>query len=106
MKKAFILLVVGVLLSGCASAGAPCLQRDIKKSYAQATEALKDDLSRGLAAGEVTIGATLDDIRSAYGQPDDMLVTGCTIRMIYRRAAGKNITLWFDDGWQLSMWSN
>jgi uncharacterized protein YceK len=106
MKKTFILLVVGLLLCGCASTAGQCLQRDIKKSYAPATEALKNNLSQDLASGKVAIGATIDSVRSSYGQPDDMLVSGCTARLIYRLDSGKNVTLWFDDGWQLSMWSN
>lgn len=106
MDKAVILLAVGLLLSGCAPAASQCLQRDIKKSYAPTTEALKNNLLQDLASGKVAIGVTIDDVRSSYGQPDDMLVSGCTARLIYRLASGKNVTLWFDDGWQLSMWSN
>ena len=106
MKKTIVLLVIGLLLAGCASTASQCLQRDIKKSYAPATEALKNNLAQDLASGKVTLGATIDDLRSNYGQPDDMLVSGCTARLIYRLNSGKRVTLWFDDGWQLSMWSN
>jgi hypothetical protein len=106
MEKVIVLLIIGSLLSGCASTAGQCLQREIKKSYAPATEALKNNLAQDLASGKVALGATIDDVRSDYGQPDDMLVSGCTARLIYRLNSGKHVTLWFDDGWQLSMWSN
>jgi hypothetical protein len=106
MKNIVILSVIGLLLCGCAAQGKRCFQQDIKKSYAPSNESLKSDLANDLTGGKVPLGATLDEIRSSYGQPDDMLVASCTVRIIYRRDRDKNITLWFDDGWHLSMWNN
>jgi uncharacterized protein YceK len=105
MKNVAILLAMIVLLSGCTTAGIVCQKDDTVKTYAQATAASKNDLDQDLLSGKAATGITLDQVRSNYGNPDDMLVSGCTIRMIYRIDSEKNITLWFDDGMHLSMWS-
>ena len=106
MRNIVILSIVGLLACGCAAQGKVCIQPDIKKSYTASNESLKAKLSEDLTGGNIPLGMTLDDIRSRYGQPDDMLVASCTVRLTYRRDNAKNITLWFDDGWHLSMWSN
>ncbi|MFA5157121.1 MAG: hypothetical protein WC532_07025 [Candidatus Omnitrophota bacterium] len=105
MKKAVILLVIGLFLSGCTTAGIPCQKEDIVKTYAASTAASKNSLLQDLTSGKIAVGATLDSIRSEYGNADDMLIAGCIVRLIYRPDSGKNITLWFDDGKHLSMWS-
>ncbi len=107
MNKIAGLLMMGLFLSGCASVDR-CPERVVSKikQYSPATQISKSELIKDLKSGKTGIGATLDYIRSTYGDPDSTLISSCTARFIYRLDSGKNITLWFEDGWRLSMWSN
>lgn len=106
MNKITGLLIIGLFLSGCASADR-CPGKNVSvKEYSSATPISKTRLLDDLRSGKIGIGVTLDYIRSTYGEPDNMLIASCTARLIYRSDSGKNVTLWFDDGRHLSMWSN
>jgi len=107
MKKIAVLIIMGLFLSGCAGVSSNCFEKPPAiKAYLSATELLKIELRKDLRSGKVAKGETLDNIRSRYGDPDDMLVTDCTVRVIYRPNKAKSFALWFDDGWHLSMWSD
>jgi len=104
LKAIFLLL----FLSGCASTVPPCSPKGFSKdiTYVMSTEKSKNKLSEDLRSGKLELKALLDDIREKYGDADDILVSDCNVRLIYRTDSQKNITLWFEDGQYLSMWSN
>lgn len=108
MKRALGFFIMGIFLSGCANVSGNCLksQESIVKAYFPATEASKGELRKDLRSGKVIIGQDLDYIKSHYGDPEDILVADCVIRIIYRPSGSKAIALWFDDGKYLSMWSD
>lgn len=101
-----LILISGIFLSGCASLG-PCSGKlSASGTHQPATDTAKTRLSQDLRSGKVNTGAKLSDIRLNYGDPDDMFVADCTVRFIYRLGSGKKVTLWFEDGERLSMWSS
>jgi len=107
MKRMSVLLSCLFLLCGCAGvSNCADLKSALEKPAKPSSSALKAGLAQDLRAGKIAIGAGIDAIRSQYGQPDDILVTGCTVRMLYRQEDAKNINLWFSDGVHLSAWSN
>lgn len=107
MKRMLVLLGCLFLFCGCAGVS-NCV--DVKSALAKpakpSSSELKSALAQDLRSGKVGIGAALETIRADYGQPDDILVAGCTVRILYRQEKAKNINLWFNDGAHLSMWSN
>lgn len=104
--KSMCFLFIIIFLSGCVSTRSCFENTSLEiKDYAAASLESKDGLRKDLRSGKVNIDTTLDRIRTAYGEPDNMLVSGCIVRIIYRAESG-NITLWFDDGRHLSMWSD
>ena len=105
MNKIFLVLGFSLVLCGCASVSKCTQNQQPVKIYPVSTTALKVELSGDLRSNKIGIGFTLDQIKSAYGEPDDVLVTACTIRATYRPEKLKSITLWFDDG-KLTGWSN
>lgn len=105
MQRSVFLLLIGLAACGCAATSNPCLKQDIKKAYTAASQPSKESLLKDLVSGQINNSTNIDYIRSTYGDADDMLVTSCTIRLIYRLSQDKSITLWFEDGWNLSMWS-
>ncbi len=104
-KVFFALLGVLLMLCGCASVSKCTSTQAPVKIYQASTNLLRAQLSGDLRSNKITIGSTLDEIKSVYGEPDDVLVTGCSIRAIYRPEKTKSITLWFDDA-KLTGWSN
>jgi hypothetical protein len=106
MRNILVYLVMGLFLPGCGAATQCVKGASVEKVYSSATPDSKNALHADLRSGKVTLGATLDYIKSSYGDPDSMLIANCTARVIYKLASGRNLTLWFDDGWHLSMWSD
>lgn len=108
MNRIFSLLFLFLFLSGCAVSSPSCSSKGFSKdiSYVMSTRESKNRLAEALRSGELALRASLDDIRANYGDADDIFVSGCNIRIIYRMDSGKNVTLWFEDGQHLSMWSN
>lgn len=104
--KTFLLLML-LLLSGCASVN-DCAKNKLSplKTYAPSTQISKVKLNNDLRSGKVKIGEKFDYIRANYGDPDNMFITDCIVRINYKLDAGKNITLWFEDGENLSMWKD
>lgn len=104
-KKTFLLLML--LLSGCAGVN-DCVKNKLSplKTYATSTLISKAKLNEDLRSGKITIGETIDYIRANYGEPDSMFIIDCIIRISYKLDAGKNITLWFENGENLSMWKD
>lgn len=106
MKMFLALLAVGIFLSGCGAVNKCVKGVSSEKQYSSATLDSKKQLNDDLRSGKLELGASIDDIKSIYGDADNMLVAHCSVRMIYKLSTGKNMTLWFDDGWHLSMWSD
>jgi len=104
-KGTFLLLML--LLSGCSSV-ADCSKNVLSplKTYAPSTQTSKAKLNEDLRSGKVKIGDTIDSIRAYYGDSDSMFITDCIIRINYKTDTGKNITLWFENGENLSMWKD
>ncbi|GEM_PF-5947140 len=103
-RKTFLLLML--LLSGCAGA-TDCSKNTLSplKTYTASSQTSKAKLNEDLRSGKVKIGETIDYIREHYGDPDSMFITDCIIRINYK-SEGKNITLWFENGENLSMWKD
>lgn len=100
---------LSLFLAGCAATEEYCASEDkIKevKTYQSSSDGLKDNLFNDLRSGKVSVGQTLDYIRSAYGDPDNMLVTGCSVRISYKLKSAHKIYLWFNDGEHLSVWED
>jgi hypothetical protein len=77
------------------------------KTYLPATLESKQKLAEDLRSGSINRGASLDYLRSTYGDPDSMLVSGFGTRLVYYKAEKTDkIVLWFDDGTHLSAWSD
>ena len=106
MKILMALLAAGVFLSGCGAVNECVKGVSLEKQYSSANPDSKNQLSDDLRSGKLKLGDSIDDIRSIYGDADNMLVAHCSVRLIYKLSTGKNMTLWFDDGWHLSMWSD
>ncbi len=107
MKKVFVLFGLVFFLCGCAGVkNCPDLKSALEKPSPPSSSALKNILAQDLRSGKIAIGSSIDAVRLAYGQPDDILVVGCVVRILYRQEKAKNINLWFNDGTHLSMWSN
>lgn len=108
MKSALMMLVIGMFISGCAAATNKCLKDNNMRvsGHKTATAESKNILAQDLRTGNIDLGESLDKIRMTYGDADDIFVSGCVVRLIYRIDADKDVTLWFEDGKQLSMWSN
>lgn len=108
MNQLFSLLFLMVFLSGCAGSAANCIPKGFSKDiiYVMSTEKSKSKLFEDLRSGRLVLKSSLDDVRLNYGDADDIFVSDCNVRLIYRLDSGKNITLWFEDGQHLSMWSN
>lgn len=105
MKAILAVIFIAVFISGCA-VGIPCLNnKNMRvKEYKTATVESKDKLAEDLRMGKIGLGDSLDKIRVVYGDADDIFVSGCTVRLIYRIDSDKNVTLWFEAGERLSMW--
>ncbi len=105
-RKTFLLLML-LLLSGCASVN-DCAKNKLSplKTYTPSTQISKTKLNDDLRSGKVKIGETIDYIRSNYGDPDSMFIMDCIVRINYKLDTGKNITLWFENGENLSMWKD
>lgn len=105
-QKTFLFLML-LLLSGCSSVN-DCTKNKLSplKAYAPSTQILKNKLSDDLRAGKIKIRETLGYIRENYGDPDNMFITDCIVRINYKLDNGKNITLWFENGENLSMWKD
>lgn len=107
MLNKTILLLMLLFLSGCASVNdCPKNKFSPLKVYAPATQISKAQLEGDLRSGKVKIGEKLEYIRLNYGDSDSMFISNCIVRMSYKLDNGKNITLWFEDGEQLSMWKD
>ena len=108
MRTIWILLIIGVFISGCAAPANECVKNRIMqvKEYSLSTIESKNKLSQDLRIGKIGLGEGLAQIRTSYGDADDIFVSGCIVRLTYKIGAGKNITLWFEDGEHLTMWSN
>lgn len=106
IKKTFILLML-LLLAGCSSVN-DCAKNKLSplKTYTPATQISKDELSNDLRSGKIKIGDTIESIRTNYGDPDSMFTSDCIIRINYKSNTEKNITLWFENGENLSMWKD
>lgn len=102
-----ILLALLLSLSGCASVQ-DCARNNLSplKAYAPATPISKSKLNGDLRLGKVKIGEKLDYIRLNYGDPDNMFIADCIVRINYKLDTGKIITLWFENGEDLSMWKD
>jgi len=106
MSKIFLaILVLSLFAFGCASVSKCTSNEQPEKVYQASTGILKVQLSSDLRSNKIGLGSTWDQIKSVYGEPDDVLVSNCSVRAIYRPEKLKNITLWFDDG-KLTSWSN
>ncbi len=107
MVKILISLLMLSFLSGCAGVN-ECAKNKLSplKIYAPSTGMSKNGLANDLRSGKIAIGEKLDYIRSNYGDPDNMFIAGCIVRINYKLDTGKIITLWFEDGDALSMWKD
>ncbi len=107
MLNKTIPLLMLLFLSGCASVSdCPRSKLSPLTVYAPATQISKAQLEGDLRSGKVKIGERLEYVRLNYGDPDSMFIAGCIVRINYKLDAGKMITLWFEDGEQLSMWKD
>lgn len=98
-------LVLAFALCGCASVNNCSGKAFVPKVYQASTDVLKTQLASDLRSNKIILGSAIEDIESVYGQPDSILVSGCSARLIYRQEKAKNITLWFEQG-KLNSWSN
>ena len=105
MNKVAMFLISAIFICGCASVEV-CENKNLAvKTYQPATLESKSSLLADLRSNQVKIGETIDNIKTAYGDADNIFVSGCTTRIIYRINNDKKVTLWFDDGLHLSMWN-
>lgn len=99
--KCLLLIILILILSGCATAKLPNAER-----YPRATYETKQQLFQDLDSGKLT-GATLDYVRSTYGNPESMTYHGAETLIIYRRPRYTDSAyLWFDSEKQLESWSH
>lgn len=106
MKKTIGFICAMFCLAGCAQLNKFIVNKPpVIKEYPISSRISKEQLLKDLKSGKVAIDTTLDYVRSSYGNADDMLVVSRVVRLIYRIEPGKNVTLWFEDGSRLSMWS-
>jgi len=108
MKKAFLFFVSILLLAGCFTylKEYPQNLNQLSKTYAHSTPELKAKLLGDLRGGRLKLGESMDAIRTAYGDPDNMFVFEYMARLVYKLDQNKNVLLWFEDGMHLSMWSD
>jgi hypothetical protein len=90
--------------SGPGAFSGPCVQSPAV--HEPATAASKELLLSDLRSGKLTAGALAESIRASYGDADEMIASRAALRLRYRISPRKTLTLWFDDGCHLSMWSD
>ena len=96
-----LLIVLILLLSGCAASKIPNAEKYLKATY-ETRQQLYQDLE-----SEKLTGATLNYIRSTYGNPESMSFHGTKTLIIYRRRTHTDSAyLWFDEKGQLESWSH
>lgn len=99
--RTLCLAIITLLLSGCAANKIPNAEK-----YSKATYETRQQLYQDLESGKLT-GATLNYIRSTYGNPESMTFHDKKTLIIYRRRTHTDsVYLWFDEEKQLESWSH
>ena len=99
MKFFPLIILITFLLSGCVTTKTT--------PYPSATRETKEQLFQDLASGKLKIGATLEYVRSTYGEPETITTHNEKTLIIYRRPTHYDSAyIWFDENKQLESWSH